>query len=260
MVILILVLLGLAFGSFVTALTWRLHEHKNFVTGRSQCEGCGHTLGAWDLIPLFSWLALRGRCRYCKAKVSWQNPVIEVAMVVLFVGSYLCWPHTLDSLPAIATFALWLVYIVFLMAMLVYDMRWMLLPDALVFPLIVLGFVDAALRLGQTGGLTIIGYVSYIVLGAAALGGFYWLLNAISHGRWVGFGDVKLGLFMGIVLGWQQALLVLFVANLIGCLVALPALASGKLSVKSRLPFGPFLIVAFLIVGLFGSQLISWYM
>jgi prepilin signal peptidase PulO-like enzyme (type II secretory pathway) len=260
MIIAYLIVLGLAFGSFVGALTWRLHEKKDFIRARSQCENCGHQLGAADLIPIFSWLWLRGRCRYCRKPIGWQSPLLELAVGLLFGGSYLLWPHTLNSWQAILSFGIWLIYIILLVALLIYDFRWMLLPDSLVFPLIALGLLDAALRLYQTGDLTIINYAAYTFFGACVLGGLYWLLNAVSKGRWVGFGDVKLGLFIGITLGWQQALLVLFLANLIGSLVAIPALLLGKLSMKSRLPFGPFLILAFLIVGLLGKYLLAWYL
>ena len=259
MTILILALSGLIFGSFVTALTWRIHEKKDFIAGRSQCESCGHRLGTLDLIPVVSWMALSGRCRYCKAPVSWQNPAIELSVMIAFVVSYLFWPVDLTTWQAYASFGIWLIYIVILMALLVYDLRWMLLPNQLVFPLIALGLIDAVLRVGMQGPITIFTFGEHVLLGAGVLAGVYWLLYTVSRGKWVGYGDVKLGLFMGIVLGWQQALLTLFLANIIGCLFVGPGLLTGKLTPKSRVPFGPFLIVSFLIAGIFGQQLINWY-
>jgi prepilin signal peptidase PulO-like enzyme (type II secretory pathway) len=255
----ILAILGLTFGSFITALTWRIHEGKDFVAGRSECESCGHVLGALDLVPIFSWLSLGGRCRYCRKRIGWQNPVIEAVTALLFVGSYIFWPTALASWQAWASFGLWLVYVVMLVALVVYDIRWMLLPDKLVYTLIALGLFDAGLRLWLGGGLSVITYAVWVVLGAGALGGFYGLLYGVSKGKWVGFGDVKLGIFIGVVLGWQLALLALFLANALGLLVVAPALLSGKVSVKSRVPFGPFLIAAFIIAGLFGPHIIDWY-
>lgn len=259
MIVLALGVLGLAFGSFVTALTWRLHEKKNFVTGRSQCESCGHRLGGFDLVPFFSWLFLRGRCRYCSKPISWLNPMIELTAAVLFIVSYIFWPLDFATWQAWVSFGIWLVYIVMLTALLVYDFRWMLLPDVLVFPLIALGLVDAGIRLSLQPDFSILNYLQHVALGAGALGGVYWLLYMASKGKWVGFGDVKLGLFMGVVLGWPQALLTLFLANVVGFLVVAPGLASGKLTPKSRVPFGPFLVVAFLAAGLFGQRLVDWY-
>ena len=260
MVYVLLGLMGLAFGSFVTAFTWRLHEKKNFVTDRSQCESCGHKLGVWDLIPIFSWVMLKGRCRYCGKSIGWGNPVIELSMAVAFVGSYIFWPYALNSWQAMGSFGLWLVYLVFLGVLVVYDFRHMLLPDKLVFPLVGLGLVDAGLRLSLQPDFNLGTYVLQVGLGALALGGFYWLLYEISRGKWVGFGDVKLGIFMGVVLGWQGALLTLFLSNVIGFLVVAPGLLVGKLTVKSRVPFGPFLIVGFVLAGIFGERLIAWYL
>lgn len=258
-VALFLAVLGLAFGSFVMALTWRLHVGKDFVKGRSMCEHCGHVLQPLDLIPLVSWLWLRGQCRYCQTAISWLNPVTEALIALLFVGSYLFWPFALTTWVAWVSLSIWLIYIVLLVALAVYDFRWMLLPDGLTVIAGCLGLVDVGLRLWQTGSLTVPGYVTHIILGASALGGFYWVLHTASKGRWVGFGDVKLGLFMGAVLGWQQALLTLFLANAFGLVVAVPGMASGKLSMRSRFPFGPFLIAGFIVAGLFGQRLISWY-
>lgn len=263
MIFVALVLLGLCFGSFVGALVWRLHEGKNFVSERSQCEACGHVLGVSDLIPILSWLFLGGKCRYCQAKISWQNPLLEAVVATLFVLSYLYWPTPLNSVSSLAVWAsffIWLAYIVGLVALFVYDARWMLLPDRIVISLIGLGVVDVLLRLNIHQGLTFVGFFQHAVLGAIALGGFYWLLYTVSKGKWVGYGDVKLGVFMGLALGWPGALATLFLANIMGFLFVVPGLLTGKLTRQSRVPFGPFMIAAFLIVGLFGQAMISWYL
>ncbi|HWZ65539.1 MAG TPA: prepilin peptidase [Patescibacteria group bacterium] len=260
MFIIALVLLGLCFGSFVGALVWRLHEGKDFVSDRSRCEDCGHVLSALDLVPVISWVALGGRCRYCHKKISVQNPVLELSMAALFVLSYIYWPVHLNDWAAWLSFGLWLVYVVGLVALFVYDMRWMLLPDVIVMSLVCLGLVDVGLRLSIVHHLTLLDYIRHIVLGATALGGFYWLLYTLSRGKWVGYGDVKLGVFMGLVLGWQGALLTLFLANILGFIFVVPGLVTGKLTRQSRVPFGPFMILAFLLVGLFGQPILNWYL
>lgn len=253
MIYCILAAFGLIFGSFVTALTWRLHEKLDFVTGRSQCEHCGHTLAAIDLVPIISWAILRGRCRYCKASISWQNPAIEASVAIAFVLSYLAWPLALHTWQVQASFGLWLLYIVLLATLFIYDLRWMILPDSLIFILIALGFIDVALRLSVTNNLTFAAYTQQILLGGAALGGIYLLLHLISKGRWIGLGDVKLGWFMGMLLGWQYALLTLFLTSIIFVVTLLPARIAGKFPAKTRLPLGPFLIIAFILTSLFGS-------
>jgi len=253
----ILAVLGLVFGSFVTALTWRLHEKQNFVTGRSQCENCSHTLAALDLVPVMSWVVLRGCCRYCRAPISWQNPVIEASLAIMFVLSYVAWPFALHTWQAWGSFGLWLLYLVLLATLFVYDLRWMVLPDALVLLLIVPGFVDVALRLSAVGNLTLVAYAQQVLLGGSALGGIYLLLHIISKGRWIGLGDGKLGLFMGMILGWEHALFVLFFANVILLAAVMPARVTGRFSAKSRVPFGPCLIIAFVLTSLFGAHIIA---
>lgn len=251
-----LFLVGLAMGSFVGALVWRLHTKRNFINDRSECEHCHHKLGPLDLIPIVSWLWLRGKCRYCQASISWLNPILEVTVGFLFVVSYLFWPLGFAEWQAIASFCIWLMYIVLLASLFLYDLRWMLLPDKLVWPLITLGLFDAALRTSLVGS----SYVIHVIVGVAVLAGSYGLLYMVSKGKWVGFGDVKLGIFMGAVLGGAEAFLVLLLANVLGFLVVVPGLMSGKLTRKSRVPFGPFLIAAFFITGLFGSAILGWYL
>ncbi|MGH7196150.1 MAG: prepilin peptidase [Candidatus Saccharimonadales bacterium] len=257
-VVVFLFLSGLAAGSFAGAFAWRLHKGRDFVRERSECEHCHHKLSTIDLIPVVGWVLLRGKCRYCKKPVSWQYPVMELLLGLLFVTSYLFWPLGFEAWQAIALFVLWLVYIALLAALVVYDLKWMLLPDKIVLPLIALGFMDAALRTSLAQG-GIVELANHIVLGVASLAGVYWLLYMVSKGRWVGFGDVKLSVFIGAVLGWQKSLLVLMLANLIGFLIIVPGLLSGKLTRTSRIPFGPFLIAAFFIAGLWGDEIIRWY-
>lgn len=252
-------LIGLAFGSFVGALVWRLHEKKDFVRDRSECEHCHHKLGALDLVPVFSWLALKGKCRYCGARIGVTSVVLELAMGALFVASYYLWPLPFETWQAWVSFGLWLVYLVGLMALVVYDLRWMLLPNVIVFPLVAIAIVESAVRYSLVAGGTPLGWANTTIFGVMVLAGLYWVLYTFSRGKWVGYGDVKLGLFMGIALGFQRSLLALFLANIIGFLVVLPGVLTGKLKRTSRIPFGPFLIVAFVIAFLFGEQLIDGY-
>ncbi len=251
-------LMGAIFGSFIDAFTWRLHTKRNFVSDRSECEHCHHKLGFWDLIPILSWVFLKGKCRYCGKPITPVAPLTEAALAAIFVVSYLYWPLGLATWQGMTLFGLWLVYVVMLGILFVYDLRWLLLPDVIVLPLIALGIVDAAVQTSLYGG-SIVDLSNQIVLGTAAMAGLYWVLYAVSKGKWVGFGDIKLAVFMGAVLGWQKTLLLLMLSNMIGLLVVLPGLLTKKLTPASRVPFGPFMIVAFVIVGLAGDRLIEWY-
>lgn len=272
MTIAILILLGLCFGSFVNALVWRLYQQDlpkkkraasdvelSISKGRSMCPHCKHTLAAADLLPLFSWLFLRGKCRYCHKPISWQYPLVELLTAVLFVMSYAFWPSTLNSQPStLVPFAIWLVALVGLMALTVYDLRWMLLPNRIVYPLIVLAaFKVLAVSIFFDGGLR-----AFIdgALALAIAGGIFWVLFQLSDGKWIGGGDVKLGFALGLLLGSPAlAFLMLFVASLLGTLMALPGLVTKRLDRTSKLPFGPFLIVATIIVQLFGRAVLDWY-
>lgn len=263
MVVLYLFVLGLCLGSFVNAFVWRFHELEKKVSekrrqelsvthGRSMCVNCGHTLKATDLIPLVSWLGLRGRCRYCKRPISIQYPVVELLTAVLFVTSYFVWPYGFDAL-GIGLFLAWLGMAAGLIALAIYDIRWMRLPFGISFSLA--GFWLLILALLSTfegiGRL----HIGYAIIGGALLSGLFWLLLVISDGRWIGGGDIPLGALLGLLAGSVlSAAALLFFASLLGSIYALPLLASGKLTPKSRIPFGPFLIAAGIAVFLLGPR------
>lgn len=270
MVIAELIILGLCLGSFTGALVWRLHEQSlpakkraataeelSITKGRSMCPHCQHTLGVKDLIPLVSWVWLRGRCRYCRQPIGWQEPLLEISMATLFIVSYLFWPFPFDN-HGIFLFVCWLLAVVGLVALFVYDLRWMLLPNKIVFPLIGLGVVQTAVVAALFDGG--IHYVLSAAAGLAVAGGIFYVLFQLSKGKWIGGGDVKLGYAIGLLLGSpSQAFLMLFVASLLGVVASLPGIFTKKLAATSRIPFGPFLIIATIIVMLFGASIINWY-
>jgi prepilin signal peptidase PulO-like enzyme (type II secretory pathway) len=271
-----LAVLGLCFGSFINALNWRLHAQAeregrgakkapkreptsaelSMVKGRSMCSHCHHPLAPKDLVPLFSWLWLRGKCRYCKHRIE-DSPLIELFLPVLFVVSYLCWPYDFTA-QGIFLLICWLVALVGLLALLAYDLRWMLLPNKIVFPLIGLGVVQVLVRwLVFDEGIASIGQA---LISVAIAGGIFYVLFHLSDGSWIGGGDVKLGYALGLLIGsGTLAGLMLFIASVLGILASLPGMLQRKLSVKSRIPFGPCLIVATIIVVLFGQSLLDAY-
>lgn len=268
MIIAILVILGLCFGSFVNALVWRLHQQSDakekkaadrysISRGRSMCVHCSHQLHALDLLPVISWLGLGGKCRYCKKPISWQYPLVELITALLFVLSYVYWPQVVEGLE-IARLGIWLASVTGFMALIIYDLRWMLLPNKIIF--VLYGFValDILIRLVQERSLDpLIGAVFGVMVG----GGIFYVLFQISEGRWIGGGDVKLGFLLGALVGSpMQAMLVLFIASLLGCLVAIPLLVTGRVARSARIPFGPFLIAAGILVMFFGADLTNWYL
>lgn len=256
MIILILIVFGLALGSFVNAFVWRLHEGKDWIKDRSECVHCHHKLASKDLIPVLSYVFLRGKCRYCKKPIN-DSPWVELAVPLLFVASYLAWPMELIG-EGRFVFILWLIFIVGFVILALYDLKWFLLPDRVVFPLIVLAVAQVifiAIFFGpfwQTIGGALIG--------AVALSGLFYTLHKISKGAWIGFGDVKLAIVLGMLAGGLfPTILLLFVASVSGMLVSLPLLLKGKNARGTQIPFGPFLLIGMFVVQLFGQDIIDWY-
>lgn len=284
LITIVLGLLGLILGSFAGAQVWRLRARQLYedkVAGedydkkeykqlnqltkrksredRSQCLHCGHQLAWYDLFPLVSWLSTRGRCRYCKAQIGSFEPLIELGVAAFFVISYLVWQPSSDDVAGLVQFILWLIAGVMLAILFAYDYKWFLLPDRITYPLIAVAVAYAGIELSQSSDL-VLGLVS-LAGSVFIFSGLYLVLWLVSSGRWIGFGDVKLGLLLGLLLGkWELALLALFLANLIGCIIVIPGLLTKKLTRTTHVPFGPMMIGGFLIAALWGSAIIDWYL
>ena len=286
MFIVLIGFLGLCLGSFVNALVWRIYmqdrllqkaesksakksqkkstnirnQKYSILNGRSMCTYCKHELSWYDLIPVVSWLSVGGKCRYCKKQISWQYPVVEVTTSLLFVMSYIFWPLGLNSWLDILSFGVWLILLTGFMALIVYDIRWMLLPNRLVYPMAVLALVLAIVNIiFQPGGIDFVLAVNTLTSLFIASGIFY-IIFWLSNGRWIGGGDIKVGIVIGLLLqDPAESFLVLFLASIIGTVVVVPGLLTGKLTRSSKIPFGPFLIVATILVYIFGRSIINWY-
>lgn len=278
-----LFVLGVLWGSFVNALVWRLHKQEelaeqhlgtktskvkkpkvaeksadySILRGRSMCPHCRQKLAARDLVPVLSWLQLRGKCRYCHKPISREYPLVELLTGLIFALFYLGWPFSLSGLHLI-WFLYGLVYLVFFVALAVYDAKWYLLPDRLVFPLTVVALSQVI--------VSSIWLQSWDALwqpfaGAGIIFGFFWTIFQISKGEWIGGGDVKLAVSLGLIAGTPlRALLVVFVASLLGTIVSLPGLLAAKKDGWTRhVPFGPYLLAGCFLVMLFADRIIDWY-
>jgi prepilin signal peptidase PulO-like enzyme (type II secretory pathway) len=273
-IVISLILLGLCFGSFVNALVWRLHQQElankktkssilhspfSILSGRSMCPNCSHQLATKDLVPVLSWILLQRKCRYCKKPISWQYPSVELAALIVFVVSYLFWPGGLHTHGSLILFVTWLATSVGLLALLVYDFKWMLLPSKIIYPTLAVATAGRLVYLLSYEPNHWHGLFMW-VLSVVVASGLFWLIFISSKGAWIGYGDVRLGLITGTVLADPlKSFLMIFVASLLGLVFMLPALASRKKRLASRLPFGPFLIIATMIVLLFGQSVIDWY-
>jgi leader peptidase (prepilin peptidase)/N-methyltransferase len=273
MVIVILAVVGLCLGSFINAWVWRLHEQTeeadkkkpnpkrlaslSISKGHSMCPDCGHKLAAKDLVPVLSWLSLGGKCRYCHKPISWQYPLVEVLTAGLFITSYICWPTDLRSFQ-IGIFIWWLILLVGLIALSVYDLRWFLLPNRIIYPASLAAAAIAIITIvnANSPGKALLNTVLAVVVG----GGVFYVLFQLSSGKWIGGGDVRLGWLLGLVAGTPgRSVLFIFAASIIGTLISLPLLLSNRLKRSSSIPFGPLLIIGLIITQLFGVHIIHWY-
>ncbi len=228
----------------------------SIMRGRSMCSTCHHVLAPKDLVPVLSWISLRGKCRYCSARIP-DTPFSEIFTCVLFVLSYIFWPTPFSGIQIII-FVLWLAILVGLMILVVYDFRWLLLPNRVVYPLAVIACVQAVFVIQQSPhkGSSILSLLLAVLIG----GGLFYILFQISQGKWIGGGDVKLGWLLGLMMATPaRSLLLIFVASVGGSLISVPLLAIGKLKRSSVIPFGPFLIFGAIIVQLFGVNILNWY-
>lgn len=223
------------------------------------CPNCKHELAWYDLIPLFSWLFLSGKCRYCKKPISIQYPLVELFMAIVFIVSYLAWPLGTDNLEGQLSLAVWLIASVGLMALAVYDYKWMQLPTIISFSLII--FTVAA-RLAyivfyeQNPGEALVEWVLAVVISS----GLFFLLYIISKGKWIGDGDITLGVILGTLLATPMlSFLMIFLASVLAIIFSAPELMKSKNKLKKQIPYGPFLIMATFLVLLWGQELIDWY-
>lgn len=276
-----LFVLGAAMGSFAAASVWRIRAAelrrnpklastplekrlaKQPAVGarkdRSHCLHCGYQLCWYDLIPVISWLALRGRCRRCRKPIGWMEFLAEVSVGLAFTASYTLLTPNLPVVWLAVVSLLWLAAIVLLAMQWMYDAKWYVLVTSFTVALGIIALI-IKLILIITGQVTITAVLFHAGIAAVLMPGLYGLLCFVSKGRWVGLGDVYLLVpFALFVSSWQQAFLVVFLANVFGCVVIIPGLMRGRITRRSRVPFGPFLIAAFMVAMLVGPQLISWY-
>lgn len=225
---------------------------------RSQCLHCSYQLRWYDMIPLISWLVLKGKCRKCHRPIGYLEPLIELGVAAFFVVSYANWPTPLSDWLEVVRLLLWLLSGIVLAILFAYDAKWSMLPDSVNYSLIGIGSLNTTLVLLNTPNQS--DAFLNVFLSLFILSGIYLILYMISKGKWIGFGDVKLGLGLALMLAdWKLAFIALFVANLIGCIIVLPGMLMGKIKRNSHVPFGPLLITGFVIAGLAGNYLVELF-
>ncbi|HET6570445.1 MAG TPA: prepilin peptidase [Solirubrobacterales bacterium] len=236
---------GLLAGSFVTVVAHRVPRGESIVGPRSRCPACGAQIAAYDNVPVFSWLALRGRARCCGVAISPRYPLTELALGALYAATVLVlWDEPWEV-------ALGLVFVTALMAIALTDFERRIIPNKILIVAAVLGATIVAI--GDPGSLP------ERAIAAAAAGGALFAA-ALAYPKGMGLGDVKLAATMGIFLGRNVGPAIL-VALLAGALVGLAMIArEGAAARKRAIPFGPFLALGGVVGLLYGDQLVDWYL
>lgn len=253
-------ILGLIFGSFINALVFRTHMDIP-MTGRSKCVKCEVPIDARDLVPVLSFFLLRGRCRSCKEAISWQYPLVELAMALLFViiaaqapTGYVNYDMTATVFgPIFRNFIL----TIFLVIIFVYDFQYSYILDRFTFPAMILAVL---MNLALQPFSPVIPTTGSMIFGAAILGGFFLAQFLISKGTWIGGGDVRMGVLMGLILGWQIGLFALLFSYVLGASAGIILLLTRRKQLQSHIPLGTFLSIGTFVGMVWGSQIISWYL
>lgn len=239
--------MGLIVGSFLNVCIYRLPRRQSITWPGSRCTACARPLSWYENIPVFSWLALRGRCRTCGEPVSVMYPLVEVVTGALFVAGYVIYGGT-------ALLAVRLAFACAMVVLFAIDLRHHILPNVITVPGIVVGFV-LSLMLPPGWQSSLIGLVAGGgVLFLIAEG--YYRLRGIEG---LGMGDVKMLSMIGAFLGWPLMLVTLVLASFAGSLVGVGMIASGRGGMKAALPFGTFLAVGALTAAVVGDAIIDWY-
>jgi prepilin signal peptidase PulO-like enzyme (type II secretory pathway) len=233
---------GTIIGSFLNVVALRYNTGRS-INGRSACFSCGHKLSWYELVPLFSFIASLGKCRSCKSKISWQYPLVEALTGILFVLLFNYFGLTLHLL-------FWVILVSLLIVIGVYDLRHKIIPDGLVYAFSIIALLGHVL-LGE--------FNFWFVAAGIILFIPFFFLWFISKGKWIGLGDGKLALGFGFALGLVDGISAIVLAFWIGAVVSVLLLAfKGKqLTIKSEIPFGPFLILGFLLILFFGWDVVG---
>jgi len=242
-------LLGLIVGSFANVCIFRLPRRESVVTPRSRCPSCGRRIEARDNLPVLSWLALRGRCRSCRAPISPRYPAVEAANGLLWLGLAVFrgpQPRTFVEMALVTA----------LLVLSLIDLEHQILPDAITLPGVAAGLAASFLPGSPVRPLAALFAAAGGWLAFAAVAKAYRRVRGIEG---LGQGDWKLAAMLGAFLGWQPMFLTVLIAAFAGTLVGLGAVALRGRDLRHALPFGTFLGAAGIAVVFFGDPILSWY-
>ena len=241
-------LLGLIIGSFSNVCIYRIPRNESLIRPGSHCPKCNQPIKFYDNIPLVSFIILKGKCRYCKEKISWQYPLVEFLTAVLYLLLFLRYGLQL------VTF----VYMFFCSALIIItfiDLKENIIPDVLSLPFLLLGFLMSFFLKNLSPINSLLGILAGggVLLLVAILGSFLFKKEAM------GGGDIKLAAMVGAFLGWRLTLLSLFLSFFTGAIIGIVILIKNK-GESDPIPFGPFIALGTIIALFFGNSIINWYL
>ena len=256
--LIIIFVFGTILGSFLNCLIYYIEGGRTSLKGRSYCPFCKKTLSWPELIPLLSFIFLHGKCRYCQQKISLHYPLIEFSTGILFVLIFwnlefgICLGFGIWDLLFYWLIASSLVIIFF------YDLKHYIIHDKVIYPAIVIAFLY---RLFGIWNFSHWGLFGIWDLGFGILPSLFILaIILLSRGQWMGLGDFKLAVLMGLILGWPNVLVALSLAFFLGAVIGLGLIIVGRKKLKSEVPFGPFLVAGTFLALFFGERLTDWYL
>ncbi|QQG50005.1 MAG: prepilin peptidase [Candidatus Berkelbacteria bacterium] len=244
---------GLIIGSFLNVVIARFDDWQSIMRGRSHCPKCKKSLSWFDLIPLLSYVVLRGRCRHCQQPISAQYPIVEFSTAALVAaGYYLVFVIAdLAGWQGVAAFIAYIVTISALVTIFFHDLYEMLVPEVMSYVALI-GATVFSLFYHQDPLVTLYGGLAALIPIA--------LLVYPTRGIWMGEGDVKIAAALGLLVGWPSAVVFLVGSFIIGGIFGAYLLLRGQVKLKSAVPFAPFLIIAGLLALYWGPQLVEWYL
>jgi len=260
-------ILGSIVGSFLNCVIYRLETNKSFLRGRSFCPRCHHQLGFWDLIPILSFVFLRGKCRYCGEEISLQYPIVEASTAIVFLAVF-NFQFSGFNFPNLISLVYFWILACFLLIIFVYDLKHYIIPDKIVYPAIALVFIYRLFEVlnflhwnlfRMSDLVEILRKINFPFLAGFSAASFFFLIWFVSQGKWMGFGDVKLAFLMGLFLGFPAILPALFFSFFVGAIIGLGLMITRRKGLKSRIPFGPFLVAGSFFALFLGESSIDWY-
>jgi len=242
--IIFIFILGLIGGSFLNVVIYRLPLKKSIIFPSSHCPYCETKLKYYDLIPVLSYIINKGKCRYCGEKISFQYPIVELLTGLLFLLTFLNYDLTSE-------FIIFIFLISVLIVVSFIDIKYQIIPNEITFTFIPIGLILSLF----------FNHIKFLdsLLGLLIPAGIL-LLIAFIYKKGMGIGDVKLIGMIGVFIGWEYALISIFIGALFGSIYGIYMMVTVNITRKTRIPFGPFISLGAVIMILYGSLLIDWYL